>query len=290
MSTRRLPSLNWLRVFEAAARTGSFSRAAKVLHMSAAAVSQQVRALENHLGRDLFHRGPRSVTLTDVGRAYLTSVARSLHAVDLSTASLFGTRDAEPLTLRCSLMLATAWLAPRLSAFRTANPNINLTLTTGIYEDEFQRHGADLRIVFGLPAEAGEESDPLFGETLYPVAPAEIASTIRRPEDLAQWPLIEIATHRANWWNLLPPDGPQPEFRYTDNSLLAYALATDGAVALARAPASDGLPERFGLDRCLPDLAVTGVQSYALAYPSLSGLSRSARLFRDWLLAEAAVP
>ena len=76
---RRIPSLNWLRVFEAAARAGSFARAAETLNISPPAVGQQIRALEDHLGRALFERGPQSVMLTEAGRAYLPAGAQALH-------------------------------------------------------------------------------------------------------------------------------------------------------------------------------------------------------------------
>lgn len=282
----RIPSLNWLRVFEAAARTGSFARAGEILAMSAPAVSQQIKALETHLGRALFHRGPRSVELTEVGRAFLPSVAQSLHAVELASANLFGDRDRAVLRLQVSLLFGAGWLAARLPHFEADHPEIQVNLLTGINDNDFSLADADLSVQFGKPAQPGEDSDPLFGETLYPVAPPAVAQAIRSPEDLLDWPLIEIATHRANWFDLLPRDSRTPRLTYTDNSLTAYALAGSGAVALARAPASDGLPERFGLQPCLPDLSIRGVQHYTLVYPARSRLSRSAQTFRTWLLAE----
>ena len=92
---RHIPSLNWLRVFEAAARAGSFAGAAETLNMSPPAVGQQIRALENHVGRALFERGPQSVMLTEAGRAYLPAGAQALHGIESTTADLFG----EPGTL-----------------------------------------------------------------------------------------------------------------------------------------------------------------------------------------------
>ena len=87
--TSRIPSLNWLRVFEAAARTQSFARAAEQLNMSAAAVSQQVKALEGHLGSALFQRHAHAVSLTEAGRAYLPSVQQSLLMLGNATDGLF---------------------------------------------------------------------------------------------------------------------------------------------------------------------------------------------------------
>ena len=284
----RIPSLNWLRVFEAAARVGSFAKAAGTLNMSTAAVSQQIKALEGHLGRALFERGPHSVTLTQAGRAFLPFVAQSLHGIELATTSLFGDRDRAPLTVQCSLMMASGWLAPRLMAFQKAHPQIALTLTTYVHEREVLAADADLRITFGLPPGPFEDSDPLFGETLRPVAPPWISETIRSFKDLSRNKLIEIATHRANWSTFLPAEGPDPTLIYTDNTMTAFALATGGAVALDRQPATGDLAERHGLVPCLPGRTVQGVQSYALVYPARSALSPAARIFREWLLEEAS--
>ena len=288
MPPPRIPSLNWLRVFEAAARTGSFARAAEALNMSPPAVSQQIRALEGYLGRPLFERGPRSVALTEAGSAFLPVVAQSLHAVEIATANLFGDRETATLTVQCSLTLATGWLARRLQEFYAAHPGIQLHLMNAVHDHEFRREGADLTITFGLPPSPAEDGDVLFGETVTPVAPPEIAAAIETPVDFARWPLVEVATHRPNWFALLPKDGPAPRVTYTDDTLTALALATSGAIALDRAPASEGLAERHGLVPCLPELTIAGVQNYALIYPARSALSRAARRFRDWLLDEVA--
>ncbi|MCP4818698.1 MAG: LysR family transcriptional regulator, partial [Shimia sp.] len=102
----RIPSLNWLRVFEAAARTESFARAAAQLNMSPAAVSQQVKSLEERLGAPLFVRKAHSVQLTDAGRAYLPPVQQSLMTLEEATEGLFGRTREEALYLNCVLIFA----------------------------------------------------------------------------------------------------------------------------------------------------------------------------------------
>ncbi|MEM1275273.1 MAG: LysR family transcriptional regulator [Pseudomonadota bacterium] len=282
-----IPSLNWLRVFEAAARTGSFARAAETLNMSAPAVSQQIKALEGALGRDLFQRGPRSVQLTDAGAAYLPTVSQALHSVELVTGTLFGDPAHESLTLRCSVMMAAGWLIPRLPRFRDRHPEILLSLTSEIQTNANFTETPDLRISFGLPEMLQGETDPLFGERIFPVAKPEIAQNLRSRADLAQYTLIEISTHRANWSDLLTPDGPDPVLLYCDTTLNAFAMAASGiGLALARAPASDALVTQFGLERCMPDLEISGTQRYMLSYPARSGLTRAAKAFRTWLLEE----
>lgn len=292
MAAPRIPSLNWLRVFAAAARSGSFARAAEALAMSPPAVSQQIRALEGYLGRPLFERGARSVRLTEAGRAFLPVVSNALASVETTAASLFGRADARTLSIRVSTMLACSWLAARLDAFARAHPNVLLTIATDTSEETFRRRDAELTITFGQPPGPGEEGDVLFGERLCPVACPAIAAQVREPADLARLPLIEVTSHRANWWRLLPePDrlSAPPRFAYVDTTVLALALAgAGGGVALARAPASDALVTLHGLEPCPPGLAVAGEEAYHLVYAARDRLSPAAAAFRAWLLDLAA--
>lgn len=292
MGYRRIPSLNWLRVFEAAARAQSFARAAETLNMSAPAVSQQIRALEAHLGKDLFKRLPQRVELTEAGRAFFPVVGSAIGSVEATAASLFGRPDAAPLTVRVSAMFAVSWLGERAHRFMAARPDIQLTLLTAIGEDDFRRRDVDLMITFGQPPGAGEEGDALFGETLAPVARPDIAASIEKPADLARHTLIEVSSHRATWFRVLPEADQlpaPPRFIFTDTTLTSIALAANGAgVALARAPASDAIVRAYGLAPCLAGPAAPGAERYHLVYPARSGLSDAAAAFRAWLLAEAS--
>ncbi|UWQ89813.1 LysR family transcriptional regulator [Rhodobacteraceae bacterium M382] len=284
----RLPSLNWLRVFEAAARTESFARAAAQLNMSAAAVSQQVKALETQLGTPLFHRHAHAVTLTEAGRAYLPSVQQSLLRLETATTGLFGKSREQRLFVQSVLLFAHGVLARGVPAFQTAHPQINLALSTGNMVADFANQFTDLQIVFGNPALFGAEGDRLMGEVLYPVATPEIASQITAVSDLLDHTLIEVSTHRASWPHLFEhlrlPHG-QARYFFADNSLLAAELAAQGGgIALARAPASDLAMCRAGLVPCLPDIRVPGQEAYHLVYPDRGALRPAARAFRTWVM------
>lgn len=283
----RIPSLNWLRVFEAAARTGSFLRAAEQLNMSAPAVSQQIKALEAALGTTLFTRGARSVALTDAGRAFLPTVLQSLSSVENAAAHLFSGAEAQAFTLQCSLLLGVGWLGPRLAEFTRCHTDIRVSVLSGVQETDFDPAKSDLRIVFGLPPGPNEEADVLFGETIFPVARPEVASQITCPEDLLAHQLIDIPAHRANWWRFLPMGAQQAKMLYVDNSVLALSLASGDGIALARWPACGDLPEQFGLQRCFAIAPLPGVQSFSLVHYGKSELRSAAALFRDWLLKEA---
>ena len=293
MPYRRIPSLNWLRVFEAAARKQSFSGAAQILNMSPAAVSQQIKALETHLKAQLFERGPRTVTLTDSGASFLPVVRQSLASMETTAASLFGHEGASSVTIQATLIFATSWLAPRLPAFARAHPDIELHLMGGYRDTDIDREGPDLYIVYGGTARSWGHSDPLFGETIYPVATPEIAATIDAPTDLLEHRIIEISTHRASWSQLLEilglPGLAAARSCFADTSEIALEMAAAGyGIALARAPATDRRVEGHGLVRCLDGPDLQGDEAYHLIYRSPAALSPAARRFRDWLLEETA--
>lgn len=284
----RIPSLNWLRVFEAAARTESFARAAAQLNMSASAVSQQVKALETRLGTPLFHRHAHAVTLTEAGRAYLPVVQQSLVMLESATTGLFGQTRDQRLYVQSVLLFAQGVLAAGLTQFQKSHPQINLSLTTGNRIADFANRFTDLQIVFGNPTLFGAEGDMLLTETLFPVAPPDIADQISTPLDLARFPLIEVSTHRASWPHVFEalrlPTG-QAQYFFADNSVMAAELSAQGVgIALARAPASDRIMRMSGLVPCLPEVAVPGRDAYHLIYPSRATLRPPARAFRQWLL------
>ncbi|WP_270726972.1 LysR family transcriptional regulator [Shimia sp. Alg240-R146] len=288
----RIPSLNWLRVFEAAARTESFARAAEQLHMSPAAVSQQVKSLEERLGAPLFVRKAHAVTLTEAGRAYLAPVQQSLMTLEEATEGLFGRTREQALYLNCVLIFAHGILAQGLSEFEIDNPGLSVVMNTGNSAVDFHQGFVDLKIIFGNPHAYGAESDRIMGEWLYPVAMPDVAAQITQPADLLDWPLIEVGTHRSGWRQVLEEVKVMPgaaRMVFADSTVMAMAMARAGrGIALARAPASDAEMEGAGLVPCLAGLRVRGSQAYHLVYDDLRALRPPARKFRDWLLAWGA--
>ena len=285
---RRIPSLNWLRVFEAAARTESFARAAERLNMSAAAVSQQIKALEGYVGRPLFTRGAHDVTLTDAGRAFWPTVSEAINAVEVRAATLFGSAATEPLTVRATLIFACSWLASRLPEFQAANPDIAVHLVSDARSATDPGEDVELKIIFGNTDEGWAERDRLFGERLYPVALPEISESVRSGDDLLEHQLIEIADHRAGWFRLFDKFGVDADLArivITDRTDVSLAMAASGCgISLARAPATDAIIKRYGLRRCLQDFEVGGTDSYYLTFRSRADLSPAASRFREWIL------
>ncbi|MEX0345832.1 MAG: LysR family transcriptional regulator [Rhizobiaceae bacterium] len=293
MDTRRIPSLNWLRVFEAAARMENFTRAAEILNMSAPAVSQQILALETHLGQKLFQRSPQKVILTDAGRAFLPVVQQSLGSVETAAAALFGTAGQQIVTLQAVTILAMGWLPARIAAFETAHPDIRVSVTTGNTLADFRGlqpgREPDLQIVFGSTVDFPASAVRLFGETLIPVAAPDIAKNVKKPGDLANHRLIEVATHRSGWHQVLAAttqaDIGTMDFTFADNTPLALMMAQQKlGLALARAPGSDAMVDALGLVQIGLVPQVLGMQHYHVITPEARPLSRAARMLLDWLL------
>ncbi|MEM8489762.1 MAG: LysR family transcriptional regulator [Pseudomonadota bacterium] len=288
---RRIPSLNWLRVFEAAAQHESFARAAEQLHMSAAAVSQQVKALEGYLEQPLFVRGAHDVQLTDAGRAFLPTVRQAIGSIELRAATLFGNGSRSPITIRATLILACSWLAARVQEFSERHPQFSVRLLSDASAPATVGDDVELSVVFGDTEPGFVERDRLFGERLYPVGCAGLVENASSPRDLLNHTLLEIADHRSGWGRLFDAyaiDAREARLMITDRTDVALALAAQGAgIALARAPATDEIVRRYHLRRCMEDVSVGGTESYYLTHRSWDDLSPGARELRDFLIHHA---
>ena len=288
-----IPSLNWLRVFEAAARMENFARAAELLDMSTSAVSQQIKALESHFGEQLFERGARNVALTDAGHTFLPAVRQALRTIDESATSLFGEQKEHTLVLQVVQLFATSWLAPRLADFTRQHPRMQLHLNVAYRDQDYQRPGAELKVLFGPVHRSWAQCDRLFDETIYPVAIPKHARSINRVDDLLQHRLIQISYHHINWNQILHSAGidtiPTRQYCFTEDTTTALTLAASGyGVALARAPTSDDLVDKLGLEPCLIEPGLESNEAYYLVYQNIESLSPAATQFRNWILRQVS--
>lgn len=292
MNLSSVPSLNWVRAFEVAARTGSFAGAGRILRISATAVSKQVRSLERHLGIDLFARGPKTVELTPNGHIFLQSVQEALYKIEASAEAAMQRTSASagPLTIALPHLFICSWLSSRLERFIELHPEVRLILrseaTAGVVGER-----PDLTIRFGASPGENTDFDPLFGERLYPVARPETAVRVRTLEDLTDCQLIGIGAHRTGWIEFLAMSSVKlrqaHDITIVDTTVVALVLADVGNyVALARAPATDAMVARLGLVRCGPDVDLPTRDAYYLVYPSVKALNPRAKAFRRWLLSE----
>jgi LysR family glycine cleavage system transcriptional activator len=295
MSIRRLPPLNALRAFEAAARHGSFSRAAGELHVTHAAISHQVRALEEELGLPLFHRTGRAVELTDAGRMLLPVLSAAFDQIADAWQQAQG-REGGPLTVSVEPSFAARWLVLRLGRFNRLHPDIELRLLPSAEVTDFERQDVDISIRYGLGGWPGVIAERLFEATVYPVcSPAllESGKPIRTPEDLRFHTLLHEET-TAHWKNWLEAAGVRntrwaargPLFVEAALALQAAAAGQGVALAndaLAMADMSEGRLVR------LFDLEVPDEEAYWLVYPQRSARKAKVQAFRAWVREEAGL-
>lgn len=292
--TRRLPPLNALRAFEAAARHQSFTRAAAELHVTQGAVSHQVKGLEAELGIKLFHRHHQHLSLTDSGQACLPFVRDAFDRLAAGFEQLRARDQTGALTVSVSPNFAAKWLVHRLGRFTTQHPDIDLRISAAIRHVDFAREDVDLVVRHGDGNWPGLHVVPLAYEELFPVCSPILldgAHPLRRPEDLGHHTLLHLG-HRQDWakWlqaaGVLSVDlGQGPVF---DQASLVIDAAVGGqGVALARTTlvATDLLAGRL----LRPfELALPVPYAYYIVCPKATAARPKIALFRAWLLEEAA--
>jgi LysR family transcriptional regulator, glycine cleavage system transcriptional activator len=292
-TSRRLPPLNWLRAFDSAARHMSFTEAAEELGVTQAAISQQVRQLEDWLGTQLFKRLPRSLALTDAGIAYLPTVRDSFDRLHIGTEQIFGRLDRRPVTLRATATIAALWLAPRLVAFRARHPDITLRVTTLYAPVDFGQDGVDIELRYGPGDWPGVKAFKLADEFYFPVAsPAYLkaAPKLTSPADLLGHRLIHVLGEREGWGSFLRhfrmADPPVSEGLQCDSQIVAMqACLAGGGVMLATSPQVDPLLKAGQLVAPLAE-RLPARHAHYLVLPDVSASSREIAKVVDWLVSE----
>ena len=194
--TARLPSLNGLRAFEAAARHLSFTQAASELNVTQTAISHQIKRLEEELGIPLFIRQNRALTLTPQAKDYLPGIRAAFNDLRLATDRLLRKDDDHVLTVSTLASLAAKWLLPRLTAFQEAHLGIDVRITTSTSLVDFQRDDVDAAIRYGRGQWPGVRSDWLMADELFPVcSPALLQGNkpLKCPEDLRNHVLLHTS-------------------------------------------------------------------------------------------------
>ena len=285
----QMPPLVWLRGFEAAARLGSFTAAAAALGLSQAAVSYQIRSLEQHLGLSLFERQARGVVLTDLGRAYLPSVQRAFDEIATATDGLFGARGEATLVIRTHPSFAALWLAPRLGRFRSAHPRIPLRLYSSIWGSAVPAEEVDVEVRFGTGEWPGFTAEKLDDGPL-----VAVGSAGRGPvpvADLHDETLIEIMEVDDAWTLLFAAAGLPPPRREkiirVDSALIALELVAAGVgnAIVFRNLAMPYLATKRVSDLQVPDRPAR-MAHYILHPVGRQREKPGARLFTHWIKAE----
>ncbi len=291
---RRLPSLNALRAFEAAARHLSFKEAANELSVSQSAVSHQVKALEDQLGLDLFTRRTRGIELTAKGRLYYPVLRNALDSIAEGTEMIRNASTVSVLTLQVYSTFTIRWLLPRLARFQRANRETQVRLTTAQMDVNFEQADVDAAIMIGHPSNPNLHYVHLFDTELFPVCSPDFLERegpFQQPGDIRADQLLQVYHSPDDWATWLEGNGSDALDTELGLQLESYDLALSSAVQgmgialgqqsyVERDLASGTLVEVF------PGRRVKNPRRWYLACRKEKQNLQKLVNFREWLLQE----
>ncbi|MFO1351739.1 MAG: transcriptional regulator GcvA [Gammaproteobacteria bacterium] len=289
---RRLPPLNALRVFEAAGRHLSFTKAAAELHVTQAAVSHQIKALEEHLGLALFRRLNRALVLTADGQTYLRAVRQAFEDLWVATERLRRSESSGVLTVSTLASFAARWLVPRLGRFREAHPEIDIRIAPSHELVDFARTDVDVAVRYGGGRYPGLRADRFMTEDVFPVcSPALLQGQhpLRQPEDLQYHHLLHD-DHPSGWLIWLEAAGihkldASRGSVFNDSSMLIQAAVAGQGVALARSVLAADELAAGRLVRPF-ELSLPAALAYYIVCPEETAGQPKIIAFREWLFHE----
>jgi LysR family transcriptional regulator, glycine cleavage system transcriptional activator len=291
---RRLPPLNALKAFEAAARHESFTRAAEELFVTQGAVSHQVKALESELGVKLFNRERQRLLITEAGRQYLTILRDAFDRIAVGTERLLQRQSSGALTVSTSPDFAAKWLVARLGRFAEEHPTIDLRVSATLHHVDFAREDVDLAVRHGDGNWPGLDVVRLSAEHLFPVCSPKLQTgrnRLTKPADVLKFPLIHV-DDRKDWVRWLEAAGVRSPVLSHGPVLNRVSMAMDAAIdgqgiVLARTTlaATDLIHGRL-LRPFAEELRLS--KTYWIICPKATTTLPKIVKFRDWLLAEAA--
>jgi len=233
--TGRLPPLYALKAFESASRVLSFTRAAEELHLTPAAISHQIKTLEERLGVQLFQRQNNKIMLTPKGQDFLPAVREALEILAAAAVQLRGCEEPNVVKLSVLPTFAMRWLIPRLGRFRRDHPMIDLRVSTTYKAVDFAREDFDAAVRYGTGEWPDLHVTKVFEEELIPVCSPKLltaATPCREPDDLRAFTLIHSGTCVDNWRLWLTAVGAtevDPRAGMTfDTCLLSFEAACEG--------------------------------------------------------------
>ena len=300
-SLQRLPSLDLLKAFEAAARLLSFTKAGEELHLTQSAVSRQMKELEDQLGAALFQRRHRALSLTDAGQAFYPSVTQVLATMRAATDRLRAQAGRRMLSVTTTQSLASLWLIPRLGGFTRTHPEVDVRISADTRVLDLERDGLDIAIRHGPQSLAGANAVKLFGERVFPVCSPKLLKDPKRPlrvpADLRNHVLLQYDdpdgrhpwVHWRTWLEVerlteLKPAGSLLFSGY--DQIIPSAIAGHG-VALGRTPLVQGALESGELVEPF-DRRTTAARAYFAIVSQNAASRREVVGFLAWLKAQAA--
>ena len=288
---RLLPNTAALAAFEAVARLGSFTAAARELDLTQGAVSRQINLLEEQFGRRLFERDSRNVRLSVAGEIYAEAVRSALGQLRDAALGLMSNRHSGVLNLAILPTFGTRWLMPLIPDFVARHPDITINFATRIGRFDFARERLDAAIHHGMPDWPDADCTLLMRETVIPVVSSEFLTTrdIATPADISRLPLLHMATRPGAWaeWfehqGLEAPTGPGMQFEQFGT--VAQACMAGLGVALLPEILIAGELQRGQLVPA-PGQPMQSRSAYYLVVPHDKRGHPPVASFRDWLLGQ----
>jgi len=299
--TRRIYPLNSLRAFEASARHLSFVRAAEELFVTPAAISQQIKLLEEYLGLQLFRRLPRGLLLGEAGQILLSELREVFVRLDKAMERVLESDSRGALTISVAPMFAAKWLVPRLQKFDTLFPDIDVRISSSLGVVDFQRDNFDIAIRLGHGKYPGLRSIKLFDESISPMCSPRLLegkNGLHGPEDLKHHVLLHddslgFDTAAPNWDKWLKAIGARqidtsrgPHFSQPDHALQAAIDGTGVVLGWQYLAADDLVAGRLvqPFNQVLP----LGAAFY-LVFPEAYADRPKVVAFRNWLIEESKI-
>ncbi len=300
--TRRLPPLNSLRAFEAAARHLSFKKAAEELHVTPAAISQQVRALEDHCGTELFRRLTRALRLTEAGQAALPSLREGFDKLAEAAEAMRAQGRGGILTVSVAPTFGAKWLVPRLDRFHAVHPEYDVRIDATDALASFAGDGVDVALRYGRGVYRGLTAECLMSEVAFPVVSPRLIERgppLKRPEDLRQHTLLHVqwkmeddaAPNWRMWLKAAGVEGVDPERgpRFTiENMAIQAAIEAQGVALVSGALVGADLREGRLMRPFPPSVCEATAFCYYLVYPPAKAADPRVAAFSDWVRAEVA--
>ena len=290
---RFLPSLSLLTAFEAAARTGSITAAARELDLTQSAVSRQIKALENQLGVELFLRERQTIRLTVAGDSYAREIREALRRISSASLNLRANPHGGTLNLAILPTFGARWLAPRLGQFLATNPGITINLVTRLSPFDFRLDSIDAAIHFGDAVWPGAELTLLMREETIPACSPDFkqAHEIQAPSDLLRVPLLHLTTRPDAWERWFTETGVAFENVHgmLFDQFATASQAAIGGLGVALLPTfliQDELAR--GELVAAVDRPLQSAQRYYLAFPRERAAYPPLVAFRDWIVKELA--
>ncbi len=293
---KKIPPLNSLRSFEAAARHGSFKDAADELCVSVSAISHQIKQLEQNINVELFFRKTRAVELTKIGKQYYPIVREAFDKLADGTELVLKPTQPDVLTIQLYSTFAIRWLIPRLPDFQAKHPTISVRLNTSQFDVDFEQSDVDACVMIGNKTAQGLHYSYLFSSEIFPVCSPKLfenKAPLVHPEQLNEFTLMQVYPSKQDWYtwletvncqNVDPESGLQfDSYDHAISTAIQGMGVTLGMQPYVSKELSSGL-----LMEVFPQMRVKHHSEWYFVYRQEKTEQKKVQIFESWLIEQIA--